>query len=216
MLRPEAISNGDKRIARTVDDLESYLHDGALAMVVHPEGAEPVEPSLDNLDDLYRLGVRSLGITWSRPNAFGYGVPFRFPASPDTGPGLADAGMALVRRCSELGMLIDVPHLNEARIWDVARTTEAPVVATHSAANTICPVTRHLTDRVELAIRGSDGLVGVNVEVSAMRPDSLDAPATPIEVLVTQIAYLVERVGTMGQRGYDHDLIEWLAWRNWM
>ena len=45
----------------------------------------------------YAAGLRSLGPVWSRPNVFGHGVPFRFPSPPDTGPGLTDAGKALVK-----------------------------------------------------------------------------------------------------------------------
>lgn len=246
MLRLEMISGGAIRIVRTADAIEASRHDGVLAVVIHLEGAEPVEPSLANLEELYRQGLRSIGITWSRPNAFGHGVPFRFPASPDIGPGLTSAGMALVRRCSELGILVDVSHLNEAGFWDVARITTAPIVATHAAAHAICPVTRNLTDEQLSAIRDSDGLVGVNFEVSATRPDSHDDPDTPIEVLVAQIDYLVERVGidrvgfgsdfdgatmpdaigdvaglpvlidALRRRGYDRESLEKIAWRNWL
>mgnify|MGYP000970551696 CR=1 FL=1 len=35
---------------------------------------------------------------------FGHGVPFRFPSSPDTGPGLTAAGRDLIRRCNGLGI----------------------------------------------------------------------------------------------------------------
>ena len=51
----------------------------------------------------YERGLRSIGLTWARPNAFGEGVPFRFPSSPDTGPGLTEAGRDLVQACNLLG-----------------------------------------------------------------------------------------------------------------
>ena len=54
------------------------------------------------------MGVRSLGPVWSRPNAFGHGVPFRCPSSPDTGPGLTDLGKGLIRACNRLNILIVV------------------------------------------------------------------------------------------------------------
>ncbi len=52
----------------------------------HNRGVEAIDPELTMLDVLHAAGLRSLGIVWSRPNAFGHGVPFRFPSSPDTGP----------------------------------------------------------------------------------------------------------------------------------
>jgi membrane dipeptidase len=246
LTRLAELSGGAIEIVLTAGELESSLQAGVLGIVLHLEGAEAIAPDLGNLDDLYAIGVRSIGLVWSRPNAFGHGVPFRFPASPDTGPGLTDAGKALVRRCNALGILVDVSHLNERGFWDVAALSTAPIVASHSAAHAICPVTRNLTDDQLAAIRDSDGLVGVNFEVSATRPDSHDDPDTPIEVLVAQIDWLVARLGidrvgfgsdfdgatmpdaigdaaglpvlidALRRRGYDRESLEKLAWRNWL
>jgi membrane dipeptidase len=69
--------------------------------------------------------LRSLGPVWSRPNALAHGIPFAFPASPNTGPGIA-AGTQLVRCCAQLGIAVDLSHLNEAGFWDVARLEAAP------------------------------------------------------------------------------------------
>ena len=77
-----------------------------------------------------------MGLVWSRPNDFGNGVPFIWPSSPDTGPGLTPAGQALIRRCAELGILIDLSHLNEAGFWDVQHAELGPLVASHSGSST--------------------------------------------------------------------------------
>ena len=114
------------------------------------------------LDVLYAAGLRSLGPVWSRPNAFGHGVPFRCPSSPDTGPGLTDLGKALIGACNRLRILIDLSHLNERGFWDVAEISNAPLVATHSNAHAISPHSRNLTDRQLGAIGETGGLVGVN------------------------------------------------------
>ena len=149
---------GALRIARAPEDLE--LGDDVLA-VMHIEGAEAVDPELALLPALHAFGLRSLGITWSRPNAFGHGVPFAYPSSPDTGPGLTDAGRALVRGCEELGILVDLAHLNERGFWDVAEITERPLVVTHACAHALVPSARNLTDRQLDAVRDSGGVIGV-------------------------------------------------------
>src|SRR5205807_3471133 len=115
-----------------------------LVAVLHLEGAEAIDPGLEALPLWYAAGLRSLGPVWSRPNAFGHGVPFISPSSPDTGPGLTDAGIALVRRCAELGIMVDLSHLNEAGLWDVARIDVRPLVARHSAAHALSAAPRHL------------------------------------------------------------------------
>ena len=195
LFRLEEQSAGQVRVVRSVDDLTAAMHHGVLATILHLEGAEAIDPGLDALEIFYRAGLRSLGPVWSRPNAFGHGVPFRYPASPDTGPGLTAAGRDLVRACNRLGILLDLSHLNERGFWDVAALSAAPLVATHSAAHAICPSTRNLTDQQLAAIKASDGLVGMNFEVSAVRPDGFDEPDTPLDVLVRQVDYLVARLG---------------------
>jgi membrane dipeptidase len=183
------------KVVRTAEELESCLRDGVLAAVLHFEGAENLGPDPGTLESLHEAGLRSLGLVWSRPNAYAHGVPFRFPASPDTGPGLTAAGRELVRECNRLGILVDLSHLNELGFWDVAGISDAPLVATHSNAHALCPTTRNLTNRQLDAIRDSDGMVGVNFAVAFLRDDGREEEDTPIETIVRHINYLVERIG---------------------
>ena len=161
----EEESQGQFKVVRDSSELADCLRKGVVAAVTHFEGAEAIDPDLANLDDYYDAGLRSLGITWSRSNLFGHGVPFRFPHSPDTGPGLTVAGQELVRQCNRLGIMVDLSHLNEKGFWDVARLSDAPLVATHSGAHALCPTTRNLTDQQLDAIGESDGIVGINFHV---------------------------------------------------
>jgi membrane dipeptidase len=181
----------DVAIARVVDDIVP----GRVNAIVHFEGAEPIAPDLSNLEDWYARGLRSLGIVWSRPNAFGEGVPFRFPASPDTGGGLTDAGRDLVHACNFLGIMVDVSHLNEKGFWDVVAATDAPVVATHSNPHALCPVTRNLTDEQLDAVAESDGIVGINFAVAFLRSDGRNDPETPVAEIVRHLDYVASRIG---------------------
>jgi membrane dipeptidase len=188
-------SGGGLRLVRTADELEGCLREGIIAAVLHFEGAENLGPDPGALEELYGAGLRSLGLVWSRPNDYAHGVPFRFPSTPDTGPGLSDAGRELVGECNRLGVLIDLSHINERGFWDVAETTDAPLVATHSNAHALCPASRNLTDRQLDAIRDSDGMVGVNFAVAFLREDGGESEDTPLETVVRHVDYLVERVG---------------------
>jgi membrane dipeptidase len=198
LYRLEAESDGALRIVTTADELEGCLRKGVLAAILHFEGAENLGPDPGALEKHYEAGLRSLGIVWSRPNAYAEGVPFRFPSSPDTGPGLTGAGKDLVRECNHLGILIDLSHMNEKGFWDVAGLTEAPLVATHSNAHVLCPASRNLTDRQLDAIRDSGGMVGVNFAVGFLREDGGELEDTPLETVVRHVDYLVERVGIDG------------------
>jgi len=188
---------GDLRLARTVADLDAVRADPDLppAAVLHLEGAEAIDPELEALDHWYAAGLRSLGPVWSRSNVFGHGVPFIFPSSPDTGPGLTAAGQALVARCAELGILVDLSHLNEKGFWDVARAEPGPLVASHSAVHSLASTTRNLTDAQLDAVGASDGLVGIIFGCQFIRPDLHDDDDTPLAMIARHASYVAERIG---------------------
>ena len=191
----EKESNDRLRVIRSKNDLDKAFADGAVAAVVHFEGAEAIDPRLDSLPVFHAAGLRSVGPVWSRPNDFGEGVPYLFPHSPDTGPGLTDAGKALVRACNELGIVVDVSHINEKGFWDIAALSRTPLVATHSNAHALTPSPRNLTDRQLDAIRDSGGIVGVNFYLGFLRADGQSDEDTPISRIVEHFTYLVERMG---------------------
>lgn len=199
-------SAGAVAVCRSAADIRRCLADGSLAAVLHIEGAEAIDPELEALEVLYAAGLRSLGPVWSRPNIFGHGVPFRFPSPPDTGPGLTEAGRALIKACNELRIMVDLSHLNEAGFWDVAALSKAPLVATHSNAHALCACSRNLTDKQLDAIRASGGVVGLNLAVSFLRADGRNDADTPVETLVAHVDHLVERLGIDGVAlGTDFD-----------
>lgn len=195
LARMERASEGRVRICRSSRDIRAAMASGALAAVLHVEGAEMIDPDLRMLDVLYQAGLRSIGPVWSRPNIFGYGVPFRFPSTADIGPGLTDKGRELVKASNRLKIMIDLSHLNEQGFWDVASLSNAPLVASHSNVHALSPHSRNLTDRQLDAIRGSDGLVGVNFGTMFIRADGRKDPDTKLDELVRHIDYLVDRIG---------------------
>ena len=246
LYRIERESKGRVRVCRTVADIERCLANNALAAVLHIEGAEAIDPNFELLDVLYEAGLRSLGPVWSRPNAFGHGVPFRCPSSPDTGPGLTDLGKALIGACNRLRILIDLSHLNERGFWDVAEISNAPLVATHSNAHAVSPHSRNLTDQQLAAIGETGGLVGVNFATSFLRPDGRHDRDTPLDLMIQHIEHMLEHAGedcvglgsdfdgamipaalgnaaglqnlvqAMRQHGFKKPLIEKLCFRNWL
>ena len=187
---------GRVRIARGAADLAAARDgSGPPVAVLHLEGAEAIDPGLEALWTWHAAGLRSLGPVWSRPNQFGHGVPFIFPSSPDTGPGLTDAGRALVQRCAELGILVDLSHLNAAGFWDVARLQAGPLVASHTAAHALCAASRNLTDEQIDAVGETGGLIGIVFACPFLRPDFADDPDTPVELIARHAAYVASRIG---------------------
>lgn len=246
LFRIEREAAGRFRICRTVADIRQAMAAKAIAAVLHIEGAEPIDAELRNLDVLYASGLRSLGPVWSRPNIFGHGVPFRFPSSPDTGPGLTDAGKDLIGRCNELGIAVDLSHLNEQGFWDVARIGKAPLVATHSNVHAICASSRNLTDKQIEAIGASGGMIGLNFANGFLRPDGLWRSDTGLDVMLRHLDRMIELAGpdhvglgsdfegaripaaigdvaglaalqlAMREHGYDEATMRKLCFENWL
>jgi membrane dipeptidase len=246
LFRMEEDSDGAVRVIRSAAEIEECFESGVFAALLHIEGAEAIDPELASLEVFYRAGLRSIGPVWSRPNVFAEGVPFGFPSSPDTGPGLTERGEALVRECNRLGIMIDLSHLNEKGFWDVQRLSQAPLVATHSNAHAITPSARNLTDRQLDAIRDSGGMVGVNFHVGFTHPEGKREAELPVSMLLDHFDYLIARMGIehvgfgsdydgatipaeigdaaglpvllegLRQRGYDGEALTKLAHGNWV
>ncbi len=195
LFRLEEESGGAFQVVRSAAEIERCLRDGVVAAILHAEGAEFIDLDLHALDVLAAAGLKSLGLVWSRPNAFGTGVPFDFPSGPDRGPGLTDAGQALVRRCNRLRVLVDLSHLNEAGFWDVERLTDAPLVATHSGAHACSATPRNLTDKQLDAIGRSQGIVGVNFHKGFLREDGRAARKTSVREIARHAVYMARRIG---------------------
>lgn len=241
----EAEAGGAVGIARSYADLERNLQEEVFSVVLHLEGAAAISSDLSDLEEYYVRGVRSLGLVWSRPNAFGHGAPFRFPHSPDVGPGLTAAGKALVRACNRLGIVIDLAHINEKGFWDVARLSDAPLVVSHTAAYGICPSTRNLTDAQIDGVGQSNGVIGLIFEPLNIRSDGYPGADTPLSQIVRHIDYIVSRIGidhvalgsdfdgaqmpaslgdagglprllrALRDGGYGGEALEKIAYRNW-
>lgn len=195
LLGVEKNSNGEVQIVRTATELQRCLDGGTFAMLLHFEGAEPLDPDGFALEVFYAAGLRSVGLTHSRRNRFATGVPFKFSHSPDTGDGLTDAGKALVRQLNRRRVMIDLSHITERGFWDVAAISDAPLVATHSNAHVLSPSPRNLTDRQMDAIRDTRGVAGLNFHVGFLREDGERNPDTPIAGMAEHIDYMAGRMG---------------------
>lgn len=185
----------DIKLCRTPTEVRTAMDTATIAGVMHMEGAEAIGPDLGALFLFYDMGLRSLGPVWSRPTIFGHGVPMQFPGHPDIGPGLTDKGRDLVRHCNELGIIVDLSHMNAAGFDDVAKTSTAPLVATHSNAYAQSASPRNLTDRQLDQIKDSDGIVGLNYATFYLREDGKADPSIGWDPLIRHLDHMIAHLG---------------------
>ncbi|WP_373237459.1 dipeptidase [Cohaesibacter celericrescens] len=206
-LRLQGASNGAVTICRSPAEIKAAMSAGSIALVLHIEGAEAIDPDFHALEVLHSVGLRSIGPVWSRPNIFAHGVPFTFPGTPDQGPGLSAEGRDLVRLCNKKSIMIDMSHLNENGFWDIQKLSSAPLVATHSNVHALSQTPRNLTDKQLDAIAESKGVVGLNYAVGFLREDGdMFNADTPIERMLNHLDHLLTKLGENGVAlGSDFD-----------
>ena len=195
----EKQSGGQVKIVQNYEQLEQAMTNDIFAMILHFEGATAIKRDLSDLKTYYDRGLRSLGLVWSRPNAFAHGVPFHYPHSPNTGPGLTQAGKKLVAACNNLGIVIDLAHINEKGFYDVAELSKYPLVVSHTGAHALCPSTRNLTDAQIDIVGASGGTIGVVFAPFIIdyktNDDGTPDNNMPIIQLIKHIDYIARRIG---------------------
>ncbi|MEE2674213.1 MAG: membrane dipeptidase [Myxococcota bacterium] len=143
-------------VRRGSDILHEVEH-GRFVAMAGLEGAHALEGDLSNLRRLYERGLRMVGLVHFQATAAGY--PMTAPEF--YGEGLTDFGRDLVTELEELGIVIDLAHLNAAGVWDALRMMHRPCVVSHTACKALHDHPRNLSDRQLELIGRNGGLVGV-------------------------------------------------------
>lgn len=135
-------------------DLDKAIPGKGVAGLLSIEGAEALEGSLDAADEFYARGVRAIGITWNRRNAFGRGV------KAEGEDGLTALGFALVEKMEAMKMIVDASHLSDKAFEHLADAARRPFIASHSNARSVNDHPRNLTDGQIKRIAEGGGAIG--------------------------------------------------------
>ena len=172
------------KLISSSSDLGEVMETNKLGALLTVEGGEVLEGELRILRILYRLGVRSLCLTWNNRNEIADGV------AEQEGRGLTDFGRKVVKEMNKLGMIIDLSHIAEKGFWEVLELSDVPVIASHSNSRAIWDHPRNLTDEQIKGIAQKNGLIGLNF-VS----EFIGAPAAGMKKLLEHIDHILELVG---------------------
>lgn len=137
------------------DDLLAAKAHRKLGLMLTIEGAAPLHEDLALLRNLYRLGLRSVILTWFKANPSADGV------GEARNGGLSAFGRELVAEMNRLGMLIDVSQTSPATFDDVLHLSSRPVMASHSNCSGVYSHRRNLTDGQLRALADNGGLIGI-------------------------------------------------------
>ena len=182
------------------EDIQTAFEEKKVAAILTIEGGDALQGELSALRTFYKLGVRSVCLTWNYRNEIADGV-----SDASTGGGLTPFGRAVIKEMNSLGMLVDLSHLSEKGFWDVLQQTSYPVIVSHSNAKSICDHRRNLSDKQIMALKGNGGVMGINLYPYFLT-GTLEASLTDV---IKHIEYITGLVGTdhLGL-GADFDGIE--------
>ena len=173
-------------LVRSVGELERGLAEGRVCAVLALEGAEPVQDSLSLLRLFWRLGFRSMSLTWSQRNMLADGC-----WEQRTRGGLSRLGVEYVKEAERLGLILDVSHLSDAGFWDLVELTRKPIIASHSNCRALCDSPRNLTDEQIEAIAERGGIVGVNFAPGLLT----GSRRATVDDVVRHVEHIVEVAG---------------------
>jgi membrane dipeptidase len=147
-------------VCRTHEEISRALDSQKIGFLITMEGVEPLGDDLDLLRAFYELGVRAIGLTHARTNAAGHGGIFA--ASGSSPDGLTPFGRDLVRECEQLGIIVDLAHINPAGFKEIVDLTTKPLIVSHTNAREFYDVERNISDEQIKMIGQRRGVIGVN------------------------------------------------------
>ncbi len=175
-------------IVRKFEDFEKGTKAGKINVLMGLEGLSYIGEDIDRINYYYEeFSVRTIMLTWNEENALASG----WPGNQERG--LTDKGKEAVLRMQELGIVLDVSHLNDKGFWDVISLSQGhPVIASHSNARTVSPHGRNLTDDMIKALAATGGVIGMNRQETFT---SFDKSKKTVEGLAEHVDHIVNLVG---------------------
>ncbi len=186
------VSNFQRELEENRDIIRQVFHpsqlrenreQGIISAILTLEGPAGIAYDPGRLEELYQLGFRISTLGWNEDNAL--------VGSHRTGGGLTARGKEYVRRCQELGILVDVSHVSDRGFWDILDITQAPIVASHSNLRSICGSSRNLTEEMYRALAATSGTAGINLYSEFVK----EADPT-LEDVADHILRMLDLVGT--------------------
>ncbi|HPF43410.1 MAG TPA: dipeptidase [Syntrophomonadaceae bacterium] len=167
------------------EDILLPVNQDKIACLLHLEGAEALGSDVELIHVLYRLGLRSIGLTWNYRNLMADGV-----LAGDQDSGISKKGRQLLEEISELGMILDLAHLGEKGFFEAVEYYDKPLIVSHANARHLCPHRRNLSNEQLKALQMNGGVVGVTAvkDFVGSHENAYD--------LIDHIVYISELIGS--------------------
>lgn len=146
-------------LATTPNEIKTNFSKGLISLPMGLENGAPVEGKIDNLDLLYKKGIRYITLCHSKDNHIcdsSYDQKY-------TNGGLSTFGYEVVERMNQLGIMVDVAHVSDSAFYQTIRHSKAPVIASHSSCRHFTPgFERNVSDDMIKFLADNNGVIMIN------------------------------------------------------
>ena len=191
----------DERVARVYQpaDWQLAAEQGLLALAPGVEGAHMLNGDVERVATLAERQVAYLTLTHFSKNS---------AATPSMGrganevDGLTGFGRELIAALEDVGVTIDLAHVNTPGVLEACAVADRPVLCTHTGVKSVHEHARNITDEEIDAIAATGGVIGIMFApvflAGRLRADT--------SWVVDHIEYVIERVGVQHVAiGSDYD-----------
>lgn len=180
--------NSDKYktiLIKSLNDIKKVMDYKKVGVLLSIENGKAINDNLDNIDILYDIGVRMMGVTWNDDNLLGCG------ALTKKDLGLTDFGREYIKKLADKKIIIDVSHCSNKTFWDVCNETNGRIVASHSCCKSLCNHCRNLDDNQIKEIAKRNGIIGICLSAPFLNENEL----ANVDDIIEHIKYIVDLVG---------------------
>jgi microsomal dipeptidase-like Zn-dependent dipeptidase len=180
-------------LALSEEDVYRINAKGKKIAMIGVENAYPLGEDLSNIEKFYNLGARYMSLAHNGHSQF---------SDSNTGEedniwmhnGLSDKGKEAILEMNRIGIMIDVSHPSKEAIRQMIEISNAPVIASHSSARSLCNHSRNLDDEQLDWIKKNGGVVQT-VALAGYLRDDISTELVSVKDLVDHIDYMVKRIG---------------------
>jgi membrane dipeptidase len=192
----------DLELSWSAREVRQAFARGRVASLLGMEGGHVLENSMGALRAFRHLGARYLTLT--------HNLTTDWADSATDEPrhdGLSPFGREVVGEMNRLGMLVDLSHVAPTTMRDAIKTSDAPIIFSHSSARALCDVPRNVPDDILKRVTANGGVVMVTFVAGFV---SQDAAAVLIPAIAEATRRLEGITDDAARRAISREVIEGL------
>lgn len=203
MIQITDLAGLESQIQRWADPVAAAARNEPIGYILSLEGADSIV-TLDHLDQAWEYGLRALG-----PAHYGIG---RYAMGHDVEGSFPPIGIELIKKMDQLGMILDVTHLNEPCFWQALEHFSGPIWASHQMCRALVDDVRQFSDRQISALIERGAVLGAAFDVWMVVPGFIRGESTPesigvgMEQIADHIDHVCQLAGNAQHSGIGSDL----------